>query len=66
MIPEGDKFRCTICNTPVERGIINMSGHWANCAGKDTMAFINKLADNKSLDIKDKMDLLKKELNIDQ
>jgi len=58
-------YRCKTCGEEVPAGIINISGHWAKCTGKDKMDFINKVA-NSSLYIDDKMDLIRKEFNIEQ
>lgn len=30
-----DHFECETCGQRVERGIVNISGHWVECAGKD-------------------------------
>ena len=56
-----DHIVCKICGTRVERGIANVSGHWAICQGKEDMAFVNKVADSK-LGAKDKLDLVINEL----
>ena len=58
-------FRCKTCGAEVESGIINISGHWVNCSGKRQFDNIMKIKD-MPLAIDDKMDLVKKEMNIDQ
>ncbi len=60
------RWECPTCGIKLPGGIIGISSHWAECGGKGTMAFINKLAENKSLKIEDKMDLIKKQFNIEQ
>jgi len=30
-------FKCTTCGKEVPSGIINISGHWASCSGKELM-----------------------------
>lgn len=58
-------YRCTTCGTTVPSGIINISGHWAECAGKGMIDAIRKI-DKMPLATKDKMDLVKKQFNIEQ
>ena len=58
-------YRCTTCNAVIPSGIINLSGHWAECAGKGMMDNIHKI-DRIPLDVKDKIDLVKKQFNIKQ
>ena len=60
-----DHIECKICGARVETGIINVSGHWAECAGKETMTEIYKIED-MPLAVKDKMDILKQLLKIEQ
>lgn len=58
-------FKCVTCGATVPSGIINLSGHWAECAGKGVMENVNKIS-NMPLSVKDKMDLIKKEFSIEQ
>lgn len=60
-----DHIICKVCGARVERGIINVSSHWAACAGKQQMNFINKV-DKSNLRLEDKMSLVKKEFGIEQ
>lgn len=65
MIFKEDHIECKICGEKVPFGIISVSGHWAKCQGKDTMDFVNKVAES-SLISEDKIDLVKNEFNITQ
>jgi len=56
---------CDICGEKILRGIISVSTHWAETHGKQQMDFIHKVA-NSPLEIKDKMDLIKKEFGLEQ
>lgn len=58
-------FKCSHCNAEIKSGIINISGHWANCAGKPTIENVYKIG-KTNLPTSDKMDLLKNILNITQ
>lgn len=60
-----DYTTCDICGAKVLRGIISYSQHWAETHGKQQMENIMKIKD-MPFDIKDKMDLVKKEFNIEQ
>lgn len=57
--------KCDTCGKELPTGIIGISSHWAECAGKAQMDFVNKVA-KSNLAVKDKMDLIKKEFNIEQ
>ena len=52
-------FKCDTCGKEVESGIINISGHWAECAGKQTMDSVNKIS-NTPLTTEDKLEQVKK------
>lgn len=58
-------YKCTTCEAVIPSGIINISGHWAECAGKGMMDAIHKI-DKMPLSTKDKMDLVKNNFNITQ
>ena len=58
-------LRCKDCGQEVPSGIMNISEHWTKCGGKQQMDNIMKIND-MPLHINDKMDLVKKEMNIDQ
>jgi hypothetical protein len=58
--------KCHICGEMIPRGIISVSAHYCDNHYQPQMYFLQKLAENKSLDVKDKMDLVKKEFGIDQ
>lgn len=58
-------YSCKTCSTVVPSGIVNLSGHWAECTGKQTMDNVHKI-DAMPLRVKDKMDLIKKQFNIEQ
>jgi len=58
-------YRCKTCGKEVESGIINISGHWAECTGKGLVENIKKI-DAMPLSVSDKMDLVKNETNITQ
>lgn len=58
-------FKCDTCGKEVPSGITNLSGHWAECFGKETMDSVNKI-DNMPLRIEDKMDLWKQLFKIEQ
>lgn len=60
-----DHIICKVCGATVQRGIISVSSHWAECAGKEQMDFINKVAQS-NLKIEDKMSLIKKQYSIEQ
>jgi hypothetical protein len=64
-IESEDLFMCNDCGQKVQRGILNISGHWANCAGKETMDKVNKI-DKMPLSLKDKMDIIKQVFKIEQ
>lgn len=56
---------CEICGGKILRGIITVSQHYVEKHYKQQMENIMKIKD-MPLDIKDKMDLVKKEFNIEQ
>lgn len=58
-------YKCTTCGATVPSGIINLSGHWAECGGKEMVEAVKKI-DNMPLRVEDKMDLVKKQFNIEQ
>jgi len=58
-------YRCTTCDAVLPSGIITLSGHWAECAGKGFVDNIKKI-DKIPLSVKDKMDLVKNNFNITQ
>lgn len=60
-----DRNECLTCGAEVGQGIIAISQHWCSCAGKQQFENIMKIKD-MPLGIDDKMDLVKKEMNIDQ
>jgi len=59
-----DHIECKICGARMERGIINVSGHWVECKGKETMEKINKIA-YFPLYPNDKLALIKQLFNIE-
>lgn len=58
-----DELRCDTCGKVVQRGIANLVGHFAECWGKGLVDNVHKI-DKMPLSVKDKMDLVKKEFNI--
>ncbi len=44
-------YECKTCGEVVPSGIINISGHWVKCAGKDFLNDIIKAANNKTLTV---------------
>ena len=58
-------FRCKDCGAEVESGIINISGHWAECSGKSVVENVMKI-DRMSLAVEEKMNLVKNEFGVEQ
>ncbi len=57
--------KCKTCGAEVMRGIISISGHWVECTGKKQFDAIQKI-NKMPLNIDDKMDVLKNQMNINQ
>lgn len=65
MFTDDDKIKCRTCGKVIERGIANVSFHWANCEGIAIMQDVNKI-DKLKFDSTDKMDIIKSLFNVHQ
>lgn len=59
------EIKCDTCGAIIPRGIISLSGHFVECSGKELFENVCKI-DKMPLSTKDKMDLVKKEFNVEQ
>ena len=56
----GNQFECNNCKMVVPSGIFNISGHWADCEGKEfTKALIDKRTTSGKLTLNDVDELQK-------
>lgn len=60
-----DHNECLTCGEQVGQGIIAISQHYCSCTGKTQFENVIKITD-MPLRTEDKMDILKKEFNIEQ